>query len=200
MAFQTGSQVRPELSDADYSGFQNAANIQANAMANFGESIASGIEGYKKKKKEDKIGQAKINRSIAFGESMIEMLGEDHPLSNSIADSLAMNFGANVPFDQAVAATEGLSDSITNMFLMSQKSQGLTTMMTPSGTELLMQGGQVVGKTTPYQMGGNPYADLMNSLGGGTTPTTSTTPIPAPLSPEELEEEARLLRESQLNQ
>ncbi len=200
MAFQTGSQVRPELADADYSGFQNAASIQANAMANFGESIASGIKGYKKKKKDDKIGQAKINRSIAFGESMIEMLGEDHPLSNSIADSLAMNFGANVPFDQAVAATDGLSDTITNMFLMNQQSQGLTTMMTPSGTELLLQGGKVVGKTTPYQMGGNPYGDLINTFSGVTTPTTPTTPIPAAPTPDDLEEEARLLREQGLTQ
>jgi len=151
MAFQSGTQIRPELANADYSGFQNAANIRANAMANFGESIASGIKGYKKRKKEEKIGQAKINRSIAFGESMIDMLGEDHPLADSIADQLAMNFGENVPFEQKIAATEGLSTEITNMFLMNQKTQDITTMMTPAGTEVMMRGGEVIGKTTPYQ-------------------------------------------------
>ena len=89
MAFQSGTTIRPELANADYSGFQNAANIQAESMANFGASIASGIKGYKKKKKEEKIGQAKINRSIAFGESMIDMLGKTIPwLTASLIHSL----------------------------------------------------------------------------------------------------------------
>lgn len=195
MAFLSGSQVRPELGDADYSGFARAGEIQGQAMANIGQSIASGIDAYKKKKKEDKIGQAKINRSIAFGESMIEMLGEDHPLANIIADTLTMNFGANVPFDQAVAATDGLSDSITNMFLMSQQSQAPTVTNLPGGGQVVNVGGKshVV---TPHQMGlgPDPYGDLMRSIDGGTTP------IPAPPTPEELEEEARLMREAQLNQ
>ncbi len=158
MAFQSGTTVDPRLMQADYSGFARAGEIEGQAMANIGQSVASGIEGYKKKKKEQKEGQAKINRSIAFGESMIEMLGEDNPLSNSIADALAINFGDEVPFAQRVAATEGLSTEITNMFLMSQKTQGITTMMTPAGTEVMMRGGEVLGKTTPYQQsagGGN---------------------------------------------
>ena len=152
MAFQSGSQIRPELANADYSGFQNAANIQGEAMANFGASIASGIEGYKKKKKDDKIGQAKINRSIAFGESLIEMTKKDNPaFANAIADQLSYNFGAEVPFEQAVAATDGLTTEITNMYLLNQKNQGITTMVTPAGTEVMMRGGEVIGKTTPYQ-------------------------------------------------
>ena len=182
---------------ADYSGFARAGEIEGQAMANIGQSVASGIEGYKKKKKEEKIGQAKINRSIAFGESMIEMLGEDHPLSDSIADSLAMNFGANVPFDQAVAATDGLSDSITNMFLMNQQSQAPTFTPGPEGGMMVRIGGkdtyfppQAMGK------GSDPTTKLMNYLEGGTTPVT---PPPAP-TPDELEEEARLMRQAQLNQ
>jgi len=158
MAFQSGTTVDPRLMQADYSGFARAGEIEGQAMANIGQSVASGIEGYKKKKKEQKEGQAKINRSIAFGESMIEMLGKDHPLSNSIADTLAINFGDEVPFAQRVAATEGLSTEITNMFLMGQKNEDLTTMMTPAGTEIIMRGGEVIGKTTPYQQttgGGN---------------------------------------------
>ena len=48
MGFQTGSQIRPELGNADYSGFANAANIQAQALANFGQQIGEGIEKYQK--------------------------------------------------------------------------------------------------------------------------------------------------------
>ncbi len=195
MAFQSGSQVRPELNNADYSGFQNAANIQAESMANFGASIASGIKGYKKKKKDEKIGQAKINRSIAFGESMIDMLGEDHPLSDSIADALAMNFGAEVPFDQAVAATDNLSTEITNMFLMNQKTQAPTVTNLPGGGQVVNVGGEQK-VITPYQMGvgGNPYAAMMGLIDN---PPTN---IPAPPTADDLEEEARLMREAGLNQ
>jgi len=195
MAFQSGTTVDPRLMQADYSGFARAGEIQGQAMANIGQSISSGIEGYKKKKKDDKIGQAKINRSIAFGESMIEMLGEDHPLANSIADTLAMNFGAEVPFDQKVAATDGLSTSITNMFLMSQKNQAPTYQPGPEGGMVVTVGGEPK-YFSPYHMGkgDDPYGALMRSLDGGTTP------IPAPPTPEELEEEARLMREAQLNQ
>jgi hypothetical protein len=50
MAFQTGTQIRPELADADYSGFVNAANIRAQAMMNLGEQIGSGIREYQKNK------------------------------------------------------------------------------------------------------------------------------------------------------
>ncbi len=199
MAFQTGSQVRPELADADYSGFQNAANIQANAMANFGESIASGIEGYKKKKKEDKLGQAKINRSIAFGESLIEMTKDSNrDFANSIADQLAINFGENVPFDQRVAATDGLNTEITNMFLLNQRNQAPTYQPGPEGGMVVTIGGEPK-YFSPYQMGkgSDPTSALMDYFGNKTTPTT---PIPAPPTPDDLEEEARLLREQGLTQ
>ena len=53
MGFQTGSQIRPELGNADYSGFTNAANIRANALASLGQQIGGAIESYgiKKEKK-----------------------------------------------------------------------------------------------------------------------------------------------------
>jgi hypothetical protein len=50
MAFQTGTQIRPELANADYSGFVNAANIRAQAMMNLGEQIGGGIREYQKNK------------------------------------------------------------------------------------------------------------------------------------------------------
>jgi hypothetical protein len=43
MAFQAGTQIRPELANADYSGFVNAANIRAQAMMNLGEQIGGAI-------------------------------------------------------------------------------------------------------------------------------------------------------------
>ena len=187
MAFQTGTTVDPRLGQLDYSGFARAGEIEGQAMAQAGASIASGIEGYKKKKKEQKIGQAKINRSIAFGESMIEMLGKDNPLSNSIADSLSINFGDEVPFEQRVAATEGLSTEITNMFLMSQKNEAPTYSPIPGGGYIANFGGkqQII---TNRDMG-----VVDDALSGYFRDNPTTTPV-APTA-DELEEEARLMRE-----
>ena len=52
MAFQAGTQIRPELAQADYSGFVNAANIRAQAMMNLGEQIGGAIKDYQIKKEE----------------------------------------------------------------------------------------------------------------------------------------------------
>ncbi len=50
MAFQTGTRVNPRLGALDFSGFTNAANIQAQGMMNLGEAIGGGIEKYQKNK------------------------------------------------------------------------------------------------------------------------------------------------------
>ena len=52
MAFQSGSTIRPELANADYSGFANAATIRANALANLGATIGSAIKKHKVNKEE----------------------------------------------------------------------------------------------------------------------------------------------------
>lgn len=50
MAFQTGSQVRPELGRMDYSGFTQAAGIQAQMLADLGAAIGGGIQMHQQKK------------------------------------------------------------------------------------------------------------------------------------------------------
>ena len=52
MAFQAGSRIRPELGNADYSGFANAASIQANSLAQLGATIGSAIKKHKVNKEE----------------------------------------------------------------------------------------------------------------------------------------------------
>jgi hypothetical protein len=52
MAFQTGSQVRPELADADLSGFARAGESIGAGLADVGAQIGQGIEKYKKKKQD----------------------------------------------------------------------------------------------------------------------------------------------------
>lgn len=168
MAFQSGSQIRPELANADYSGFQNAANIQGEAMANFGASIASGIEGYKKRKKEQNVGRARIKRAEALGDSMIAMVKDKNPdLANSIAETLSMNLDESIPFDQRIEATEGFEQSLMNMFLLDQKNQTPTYERGPYGGAIITVEGEQQ-YVPPYKMeaGGDGMSVFNNMLLG----------------------------------
>jgi hypothetical protein len=50
MAFQVGTQVRPELGRADLSGFERSGQYIGQALANLGQEIGAGIENYQKNK------------------------------------------------------------------------------------------------------------------------------------------------------
>jgi len=73
MGFQTGSQIRPELGNADYSGFANAANIQAQALASFGQQIGEGIEKYQKNKEITGVTLASIEGTLAANPDLIAL-------------------------------------------------------------------------------------------------------------------------------
>jgi len=65
MAFQAGSRIRPELGNADFSGFANAATIQANSLAQLGATIGSAIQVAGEKKKEKAL--SKQAQEMIFG-------------------------------------------------------------------------------------------------------------------------------------
>ena len=71
MGFQTGSQIRPELGNADYSGFTNAANIRANALASLGQQIGDGIEKYQKNKEITAAGLASLEGTTAANPDLL---------------------------------------------------------------------------------------------------------------------------------
>jgi hypothetical protein len=59
MAFQTGTRVDPRLGALDFSGFTNAANIQAQGIMNLGNAVGGAIKQYnvnKQKKEDEQIG------------------------------------------------------------------------------------------------------------------------------------------------
>ena len=84
MAFQTGTQIRPELANADYSGFVNAANIRAQAMMNLGEQIGGGIKEYQKNKeiKGELTGQ--IEGSLTADPGLLASLQQLNDVSASV--------------------------------------------------------------------------------------------------------------------
>lgn len=88
MAFQTGSTIRPELGNADYSGFARAAEIRGAAIANLGAKIGSVIEDYKEKKQE-KI--EKDNFAAALMPYATKMAGGDAAEAKNIVNLFANN-------------------------------------------------------------------------------------------------------------
>ena len=65
MAFQAGSRIRPELGNADFSGFARAAEIQANTLAQLGATIGGAIQVAGEKKKEKALN--KQAQEMVFG-------------------------------------------------------------------------------------------------------------------------------------
>jgi len=77
MAFQAGSTIRPELANADYSGFANAATIRANALANLGKQIGDGIEKYRENKNITIAGLASLEGQVAADPTLLVKFQND---------------------------------------------------------------------------------------------------------------------------
>ena len=65
MGFQTGTRIDPRLGALDFSGFTNAANIQANSIAQLGATIGGAIQVAGEKKKEKAL--SKQAQEMVFG-------------------------------------------------------------------------------------------------------------------------------------
>ena len=74
MAFQVGSRIRPELGNADFSGFARAAEIQASALANLGRQIGEGIEKYQNNKNVTLAGLASLEGLAAADPTLVSAL------------------------------------------------------------------------------------------------------------------------------
>lgn len=66
MAFQAGSRIRPELANADFSGFARAAEIQANTLAQLGATIGGAIAASKQKKQDKALSEQAANLVFSF--------------------------------------------------------------------------------------------------------------------------------------
>jgi hypothetical protein len=110
MAFQTGTQIRPELADADYSGFVNAANIRAQAMMNLGEQIGGAIKDYQIKKEEGEQRKVRYETILPY---MQDKFGEEEGknLSNLFAKQ-PKDFNAVYQFMALEQDTNILKDAI----------------------------------------------------------------------------------------
>jgi len=76
MAFQVGTQIRPELANADMSGFYRAAEISAQALANIGQDIGQGIKEYQKNKTITATSLAELEASVGVYPEIIKLAEE----------------------------------------------------------------------------------------------------------------------------
>jgi hypothetical protein len=170
MAFQAGTQVDPRLMQADYSGFTKAAEIQAQGMANLGEQIGAGIKGYKARKDQEKIDQAKVNQAEAFGDATIALLGEESAEADAIANMLALNFGADIPLSQRAASADNFAKLVSGMLDIGQSQGPVTTREIGDGVLGVFENNKLVDTITPSQRdtGASALTAALTGDGGGT--------------------------------
>jgi len=120
MAFQAGTPVDPRLMQADYSGFTNAANIRANALANLGQQIGGAIESYgikKEKKANQKLRYESIlpyttqQFGAEEGEKMAQQFALDPALTSQVMEFAAIQKDQQA-LDQALAVRTGTDGTI----------------------------------------------------------------------------------------
>jgi hypothetical protein len=142
MGFQTGSKIDPRLGALDYSGYAKAGEIEGQAMADLGSSIAGGIEDYTAKKAESKAFEQSVKGSLAMGEVLMKNLPNEQ--ANTISEYIAtLGLGnPDVPMSQQYQASQELSRSLISM-IDSVKGDDVTSMKVPGGT-VIMQGGEVI--------------------------------------------------------
>lgn len=177
MGFQTGSQIRPELANADFSGFTNAAKITADRQANLDQNITemmgAGIEKYTKNKEDEKVFAQQVKSSLALTDALMENLSPEQAdkLARAATES-GVNDGRLSMRERAQAAQQfGASlDAIVD----SIKGPGeVTSQQVPGGTAV-MQDGEIVKVITD------------DAINFGGTPTTQTPTVDSqPLTPEE---------------
>ena len=115
MAFQVGTRVDPRLGALDFSGFTNAANIQAASLLKLGEAIGGAIEEHQEKKIKKQ--QDKVNIKALKG--------------------LSDQFGFNLDDDTIKAIYK--NDVVRDIFKLGFDKDDTTPQMTPAALRSLGQ-------------------------------------------------------------
>lgn len=122
-----GSGINPESFKQDYSGFANAAAMQAQGIANLGQSIGGAIQDYGKMKQEqkkvdamNKAASKAIESAITLGKSY-QISGVEETLQPFLA---AANNPSLSPIEKAALLDEGKA-MIPNVFGRFDKNQAL---------------------------------------------------------------------------
>lgn len=105
-----GSGINPESFKQDYSGFANAAAMQAQGIASLGQSIGGAIQDYGKIKKQ----QQQDERDVQKSKSVAKAIGDLIPdLKPTLQNSLMLLDNKELPLSQRKAEADAISDILT---------------------------------------------------------------------------------------
>ena len=161
-----GSSIDPSLFRQDYSGFVNAANTNANAIAGLGQTIAGGIERYGEEKQNRKKLDAGIKASVTGIESAIKMgksLGID--IESSLSPYLQKINDPNISPIEAAAYAQEASNSISNAFNLGMKGRELDTQEGRYAQQAAMEQSRYIESQKPDESKWTNYNEVIN-IGG----------------------------------
>ena len=140
-----GASIDPSLFRQDYSGFVNAANTNANAIAGLGQTIAGGIERYGEEKQNRKKLDAGIKASVTGIESAIKMgksLGID--IESSLSPYLQKINDPNISPIEAAAYAKEASNSISNVLNLGMEGRKFDTEQNRLEQQATLQRNQLI--------------------------------------------------------
>ena len=164
MAFQQGSTIDPRLMQMDYSGFTNAASIQADSQRELGKNISDAIGTYTDIKKEDKALAQKVKSSLALTDSLMENLDPDQ--ADQLA-RLATESGVNDPRLSIRERAQAAESFGANLSAIMRSIQGdeITFEQGPGGLTVVRQGKEAIKVVPP-----DPMAKFYDQFTGNETP------------------------------
>lgn len=117
MAFQTGSQINPALGRIDYTPYMQGAVAGAQSIgqgiASLGQSVASGIEEYAKRKKENKMMEASLKANINSLEGLSKIASSLSPQAQEQFNSTMHQLNdPSVPLTDKVALSEAAQKTV----------------------------------------------------------------------------------------
>ena len=133
MAFQAGTQIRPELASADYSGFVNAAYIRAQAMMNLGKQIGGAIKDYQIKKEEGEQRKIRYQTILPYmqdkfgeeeGKNIANLFAKQPKDFNAVYQFMALEQDTNILKDAFAVSTTPEGDIDYNSVLPSYMALG----------------------------------------------------------------------------
>ena len=150
MAFLSGSTIRPELANADYSGFANAATIRANALAQLGATIGSAIQVAGEKKKEKAL--SKQAQEMVFGmlkkdpqQAAFFGLGEDFTVADvkPIVDVIGAKPSIALITQMSMASMEAGQTELPSVKDRQNFGEYVATLTSPKGDDLVVRNGML---------------------------------------------------------
>lgn len=112
-----GSSIDPRLQLQDYSGFVNAAQMQAQGLAGLGQQISQASEQYKQYKQEQKEALKRVKQAEVFGNAITTLLPET---KGSIGAAIEKLRDPNIPLYERDAIAQSIS-SIANIGVAQQE-------------------------------------------------------------------------------